>query len=90
MKIPEADRLSVKSLGEKAPLLAGDTSSTIIPKRKRGYHRALKRGAPWAKLQYATNEMMNEAIKFMYKTFDIYTNETVGLSSFLNKDENGK
>lgn len=36
------------------------------PKRKRGYHRALKRNEPWALIEKGTREILNRLVSDTY------------------------
>lgn len=85
---PKADGLnSDETEGLPAGALGGVTPNPI---RKRGYHRALKRNAPWALHQRATYEMINDISKHLYgpllnsEIFD--DNKLFGLSAWLPKN----
>lgn len=60
--VNEAD---VESIRLKA-IAQADRGVEPRPIRKRGYHRALKRGASWAIMQKMQRDMLNEIAKQMY------------------------
>lgn len=71
--IPPTQAESVESLRAKAISRAdaGDVSGAfkiIKPKRKRAYHRALKRGEHWAVWQKVTIDQCNAISRVLYET----------------------
>lgn len=60
----------------------------MIHKRKRAYHRALKRQEPWALSKQATRKMMEEMSKSMFSDSNCKENTVYleGLTYWINKD----
>ena len=64
------------------------------PIRKRGYHRALKRGEWWAKQAFLTQEIDRHARRMVMETINIFYRDTpaasitfVGLSALLDPNK---
>lgn len=85
--VPLTQAESVESLRAKAVARAdaGDESGPLKifrPKRKRAYHRALKRGEPWAVWQKTTKDMF-DLIKEALFTSKEERMEMIGLNQAL-------
>lgn len=57
------------------------------PKRKRGFHRALKAKKPWAVYEQGIKDMMNRVMQSMFENPDLNCppNTIYGLSGWLTK-----
>lgn len=87
-QVPPTQAESVESLRAKAVSRAnaGDESGPlkiIEPKRKRAYHRALKRGEFWAVYRKSIIDILNLTNKVLYEVKN-ESMETMGLSRILD------
>lgn len=83
--VSKADGLNTAEIREDALGLLGGSKPPSI--RKRGYHRALKRGELWAVSQKATQDMINNVIVDLYcpvyNAYVLTNNPLLGLSRWL-------
>ncbi len=84
---PKADGINLaKIIGAAQGLLGGGRPEPI---RKRGYHRALKRKAPWALLKQSINGMLRDMSTQFFKEM-LEPNKLLGLSAWLSEEDKGK
>jgi hypothetical protein len=57
---------SIKQV-ESGAVSSSETGDRPTPIRKRGYHRALKRGEHWATYKKAVKDMMNDMARAMFE-----------------------
>lgn len=77
----KADGVNLAEIRENALGSLGGGQPRSI--RKRGYHRALKRGEPWAVCEQAYKEMINGLWADMYRDLVREPNPFLGLSAWI-------
>ncbi len=81
---PKADGLKYSEI--KADVLGRLEGGSPRSIRKRGYHRALKRGEMWALIQKESVDMCNRINETMFNLYAPALNELVSTKSFLLGD----